>query len=262
MRTWICYPMPMDSPEVYSRFLPAAQRFADKWRSHPPGADCLLAIVCNHSEPSPEVQKLFARTGAAFWAYPENGCDMGSAQYLAYHVPQDFIVAMTSRSYPWRSGWLVPVLDARRNFGPGLYGLSGASREGSTEHLCLRSYAMDARLWNEYPIHLNNRALGPAFEAQMGLANWLLSRNNAVRAVYWRGSYPPDRWFEPENRFRNGDQSDMLIWDRHSDGYRDADPETKARLEHITRRGGTASYEYAAPVAEAAWTSFEEETAE
>jgi hypothetical protein len=237
MKVWLCYPMPMDSPSILAEFRPYAERFADTLRKFPPGIDTQLAVVCCHSEPSRDIQEIFKGLNPSYWHYEENGCDMGSAQYLAFHVPESFVIAMTSRCYFHRAGWADPMLAARFNYGPGVYGASGASRQNGIEHLCLRCYGLDASVFNEYPIHLNSRALGPAFENQCGLVNWLKGRSMAAMLVYWDGVHTRDTWFEPKNRFRNGDQSNMLVWDRHTDGWANASPEERTELERVTMVG-------------------------
>ena len=149
MKAWICYPMPLDNRVVEAEFKPYAKRFVETWMRHPPGAACVLSVVCAHKEAPPDVRKIFEPLKPDYVTYHGYGADMGAAQFLA-SMRGGVIVAMTSRCYFHRGGWLRRLAAARGAMGmcPGLYGLSGSSEQGGHNHLCLRAYALDAFIWN------------------------------------------------------------------------------------------------------------------
>jgi hypothetical protein len=235
MNTWICYPVPLDNEAVEAEFLPYARRFVESWIQHPPGADFRLGVVCAHKEPSDAVLEIFRPLWPAYWRYDGEGADMGAAQFMARHAPESFIVAMTSRCYFHAGGWLERLTDTRKEFGPGLYGASGASREGGQNHLCLRCYGLDASIWNQYPKNLSTRDLGVEFEAHNGLVNFVREKGCQVRAVYWDSIDGPLTWHDPWDIFRKGTQRNLLVWDRHTDIYRDADQDKKVLLAEMAR---------------------------
>ena len=59
------------------------------------------------------------------------------------------------------------------------------------------------------------------------------TQGGSVKLVTWDGCYEKKDWFSVPNRFRDGDQSNLLIRDKHSDAYASASPEEKERLERM-----------------------------
>ena len=81
---------------------------------------------------------------------------------------------------------------------------------------------------------LLTRDYGVAFEAKNGLRDFASRLGFPSRAVYWDSVRTEDEWHEPENIFRKGDQSNLLVWDKHTDQYRDSD--SKRDWEELARR--------------------------
>ena len=54
-----------------------------------------------------------------------------------------------------------------------------------------------------------------------------------TRLVTWDGSYDLPDWRKPPNIFRRGDQSNLIVRDRHADAYTVSDAEGKAKLEGL-----------------------------
>jgi hypothetical protein len=145
-----------------------------------------------------------------------------------------FMIGMTSRCYFHRPGWLSKLVEARNQYGPGLYGLC-ANRETHLLHICCRCYAIDSDDFKSYPYVLNSRMMGFAFETGDGVPIgpahvWMQKQGKAAKVVMWDGVYDEPEWFTPNNRWRHGDQSNVLVWDKHTDAYANASPEEKERL--------------------------------
>ncbi len=148
---------------------------------------------------------------------------------------EDFLINMTSRCYLHREGWLKRYMEARTKYGPGLYGAS-ASHEGGTPHICTRAYALDASLIRDYPHLIDTRAKGQKFECgEWCLTSWIKSRKLPTMQVTWDSEQDEAHWRDPKEQgiYRRNNQSAMLVWDRHSDLYRDASAEEKIRLEKM-----------------------------
>lgn len=236
----IAYPFPDESDEVKAIFLPFAQRFADTYRKHPPGYPHVVTVVVNGKEVTPDIVELFQGLPVEFKIYEGAGMDLGSQQ-MAASEGDHFQVNMTSRMYFHREGWLNRMASARETYGPGLYGMT-ASHEGGKLHLCTRGFAYDAKDFREYPHQITSRNQGVFFECGDGcLLEWYQARKQPVIVVGWDGVYGNhnsmglDDYFTAPGGFRDGDQRNVLCFDRHTDYYRDADFEEKKRLERLFR---------------------------
>lgn len=241
MKPIVTVPLPFDAWHVYAGHI---KKFADTFKQFPPGCDYELHLMCCWGEPTDEVREWFYGTKAVYHKYNNHGCDIGSAQFLAnYCLPNDtFMVMMTSRCFFHREGWLKRLCHAREKYGNRLYGCS-ASRQGGTLHLCTRAYAMDARLFAQYPVTIDERWKGPMFEVGRenpfgNLAEWAQTETNLKpMIVHWDSNVEFDAFEFVEGRFRNGDQNAMLVHDYHTEQYRTATPEEKKRLEAMCEKG-------------------------
>jgi len=229
----IIYPIPLDSPECWQSFKPFVERFCYTWRKYPPLVNCqVIAVCCNGmTTAGDEIHDLFFGIPRTFMRYNGRGADIGAHQYAARELAGNpFLVCLTSRCYFHQAGWLNPLADARLRYGPHLFGCS-ASRQGGNLHLCTRGYCMDA---DDFPKdEILTRAMGAELECG---ENNLLRRFEAQGKHGYVVHWDTVQWQEPgyftvPNRFRNGNQEAMLIFDKHTDEYRDASPEQKAELE-------------------------------
>lgn len=234
MNPIIVYPLPLDNWKTFSEF---AFRFTNTFRDFPPGTDYKLIVAVNGGKLIDDIACWFYNINTTFVDYDGLGCDIGSAQHIANHLMIDdaFIVAMTSRCYFHRQGWLRRFMEAREKHGPGLYGAS-ASYEGGTPHICTRAYGLDASLFRKYPHLIDTRAKGQKFEVgEWCLTTWFRSQALPTIQVTWDGEQDFQHWRATAETaiYRRGGQSAMLVWDRHSDLYRDASPEEKIKLESM-----------------------------
>lgn len=238
MRVLISLPLPFDAWDTYGTYV---KRFCDTFREFDPGHPCEIWAVENHERTPDDVKEWFKGLPVVFSPYNQNGCDLGGHQSIALdpYNKDTFIVGMTSRCYFYRDNWLRVMMNDRKTHGRGLYGCS-ASREGGDLHICTRAFGMDASLWREYPYLIETRGMGPFFEVGTdnpvgSLYSWVKNNGWNVRVVHWRESFNmrinQDWYFESKNRFRDGDQSQMLVHDYHTDYHRDAKAEVKRDLE-------------------------------
>lgn len=72
---------------------------------------------------------------------------------------------------------------------------------------------------------------------QGGFTDWCVKRGYPVRMVTEAETYEPKDWRKPANIFRRGDQSNCLVWDRHTDIYARANLEEKHGLERAADHG-------------------------
>ena len=211
------------------------RRFCDTYRQHSPGADHRVWAVLFGQSETPEIEAIFKGMPVDFIRYDGGGMDIGAAQSCARFLEPDFFtVNFTSRAYFHRPGWLGVLARAREQYGQGLYGLS-SSREGGRFHICTRGYSLDAGDFARYPTEIVSRNQGVYFECgEHSLTEWCREQGLRGYVVTFCGV---TNWewtvaeLTPEvQSFRVGDQSDMLVWDRHTDIFRDADLDEKRRL--------------------------------
>jgi len=214
------------------------QRFCDTWREFDPGRSCSIAALTCNGDVDSSISKMFHDMPVDFHRYDGAGCDLGSAQKISHAFDQTFMVNMTSRCYFWKSDWLRRLVIAREAIGPDLFGCY-ASRESGHLHLCTRAYCLDSDDFKQYPVEIQSRNQGVFFECGDGcLLDWFEGRGRAAWVVGWSGIHEKADWFKISNRFRNGDQSDCLIFDKHTDIYRDAEGDFKTQLEEMANNGG------------------------
>lgn len=231
MRPLIVYPVPYDS---WDPFAPYVQRFAATFKSFPPGVeDYELAVVSCWGEPTEDLKLLFRGTHAHFVTYHGSGCDIGAAQWFAFehgHAEQ-FYVCCTSRCYFHREGYLRRIVEAREKYGPGLYG-AFASWESGKPHICTRFYGLDYADLRNYPHQIDTRAKGQLFETgEWSVSDWMGQQGKPLIQVLWDNEQTLKDWRKWDGAFRYGEQQACLVWDKHTDIYRDAEPEERARLK-------------------------------
>lgn len=235
MKVHIVYPVPFDN---WEEFRPHVARFTNTLKRHPAGRDYTLWAVANWGEPTDSVREMFYGLKTFWLGIYEDVFDGGSWQRVASMVsPNDFLVCCTSRVYFHRAGWLNHLMTGRNQGQPGIYSTS-ASRE-ICPHPCLRCFGVDALLLREYPNPINTRQQGLAFETGKGSSEGsfsdIVERDGySVRVVYWSGIYDRENWFSPDNIFRKGDQSNLLVFDRHTEQYDHADESRKKVLNELT----------------------------
>lgn len=249
MKTVIVYPVPMENAEVWELFKPFVKRFVNTYGQFDPGAEHELWVVLNKSDLSPpliDVVSEFYKVKCHFLTYEGGGADIGSFQYFAKQAMPCFMVCCVTRVYFHREGWLARLVEARQTLGPGLVGTS-ASYEGGRFHLCTRCYAMDSDLFAGYPVVIDSRDLGTFFEIGRGninggLADWFLNVLKLPVSIWF---FNGGLFFDPKvfplvtenplfkNGFRDGNQSNLLVWDKHSDAYAIASAEGKEYLNGL-----------------------------
>lgn len=238
MRTIVVYPLPFDQWSTFETFF---RRFISTWKTYPPGvSDYELWLMCNWGEPTDEIRRQVRDIKARFIPYMDHGCDIGSAQYAAHQFNDlgnrnPLIVSMTSRCFFHREGWLRRYVEAREQHGPGLYGAS-VSNEGGKLHVCTRAYAMDAKLWINYPETIDTREKGQRFEVgEWCLTEWACKQTPNVAQVTWDGVRGLADARNPIETaiFRRGKQQAMLVHDKHTKLFDEADEAERERLAKL-----------------------------
>lgn len=236
MKTVIVYPLPFDA---WDTFKPYVKRFIETFKKFPPGvSDYELVLAGCWGEPGDQLRRWFYGTKARFVPYFNDGCDIGAAQANAWQaVGQGYedalVLCLTSRCYFHRPGWLRRYVEARQKYGPGLYG-AFASWESWKPHICTRGYALDADLFREYPHRIDTREKGQLFEVgEWSISDWFRKQRLPLIQVLWDNEQDIFGWRKWPGAFRDGEQQACLLWDKHTDAYRDAGPSEQKRLRGL-----------------------------
>jgi hypothetical protein len=241
MKVAIAYPVPCDSQETWDRFKPFVQRFINTWNKFPPGIRVQVSfVVCGNWFYEFQMMSLKMMpdpTSYHLVYYPGNGCDFGAQQFLSWrHQENTFQVNFTTRAYFHRAGWMARLVAARNLYGPGLYGMSCA-KEGGKFHLCTRGFAYDTDDYALYPTEIVSRDQGVFMECGDGcLLDFFHGIGREAHIVYWdKVGRCDEKAMDWPNSYRNGNQEQMLVWDKHTQAYADADEKEKSRLRWIQK---------------------------
>lgn len=214
-------PVPMSYQAGEERFLARYKQFK------PQTPHRLLVVNC---APIPRLDK-WDDVITDYAAYTGFGSDCGTYQHVGRELDCDLVVAFNTLAYPWRDGWLEPLVRCREQYGPGVYGPT-ASYEGHA-HLRTPCIAFSPDAIKVYPYVTDTRDKAVQFESgPMNFSLWAYLSGMACRMVTPQGSYEMCDWRTPDNIFRRGDQSNTLVRDRHFDVYDAANPTEKRRLEY------------------------------
>ena len=130
----------METVEAWDFFKTWIEKLAESFRAFEPGCDYTLAAIINapkdeHAQDRErQLEPIFNGLPVEFSHYHGTGCDVGGAQWYAETLTENaFMVCTTSRVDAFRPNWLRPLVNARNEFGEGLF-TTMISRERSRLH--------------------------------------------------------------------------------------------------------------------------------
>lgn len=155
-----------------------------------------------------------------FMVYTGGGWDCGIWQMVGREIDADLLVCCNTSTHYMHAGWLGRFAEAVGQYGPGLYGpLASLSFYPHIRTPCM---VFSPEVIRGYPNVVDSRQKTYGFECLAGPDNFTLwcDRNGyPPRMVTWDGCYEMGEWREPENVFWKGDQSNLVVKDRHADRY-------------------------------------------
>lgn len=198
-----------------------ARRFLLTYAVYKPKISHELVICQNdHRKVAPDI-------GAQIH-YQGQAKDCGAYLFAARQITTDWILCCNAHVYFHREGWLERLVAVAAQFGPGLYGPMTSNEVKPHVRTCCMLCPTEYLL--RYPYELAVPSHANSFEC----GNWSFTdfMKDTVFMVGWDGYAAWHAWRDPmlKNIFRRGDQSSCLVWDRHSDLYRDASHEAKLHL--------------------------------
>lgn len=210
-----------------------AQRWAESYRRFKPATSHDLVIVNRYTDaPNSSLDDL----GAMEIRHDSGGWDCGTWKFVAGIIPAPLLVCFNSSTVIQCPGWLERFVEAAERHGKGIYGPL-ASWE-IMPHIRTPCMAFQPEVMNRYPQSVPDRESTYRFES-MGyldgtpnVTQWARQQGYATRLVTRSGDFDIPDWKQP-NVFRQGDQSDLLVRDRHCEAYAVSNPHGKAQLEHL-----------------------------
>jgi hypothetical protein len=222
------------SPPPVSFYEEYAVRFAWTYKKIQHGHDHELLVCSCGAEPDSICHELFDPLGARYTTYTGGGWDLGAYQYVASQLDCDFMVNIATPVKLIMDGWLKEMVEARALYGDGLYGPQVSFQY--RPHMRTGSFACNPATLRDYPWPITDRQDAVYFECGGGyrpdrcFTNWVVEQGLPSVCVTKHGLYPNEIWSKIQNGFRQGDQSNLILWDRHNTIYRDSRPEEQLRL--------------------------------
>ncbi len=204
------------------------KRFFDGYcRFKPTIPHDLIVVRCGGTEKASDFDAITTH----YLRFDGLGSDCAAYQSVVRVLDYDLVLCLNTLAYPWRLRWLEPFVEAVEVHGKGIYGAT-ASYERKP-HLRTPSIAICPDVLREYPFSTTNRSDSVEFESGgNSITAWADRTGYPVILVASDGRYYRVNWRVGKNIFRSGDQTNCLIWDRHTDLYRDAPDVEKRQLKH------------------------------
>lgn len=211
----------------HSSYAESSARFLDTYRKHKPTIPHDLVVVnCG----SKEHDGMFDGVAAGYANYNGGGFDCGTFKDVVPTLDCDLCVCCNTHVHFWRDGWLEPFVAAAEENGPGMYGATASYQ--FWPHLRTPCFAISPKVMAKYPRPCTNR--DEACHVESGPCNlsfWAHAHHYPTLLVTQESCYTLNYWRTPRDIFRRGNQSNCLVWDRHTELYARASAEEKAQLE-------------------------------
>lgn len=218
------YPVLKDYGESTARFIDTYTRF------RPDVPHDLVVGNCGGYQPD----SLFDGLAHDQITVLSRGYDTGSYQELnRLMLWYDVVVACNTHVHFHRRDWLDALASAAQFFGPGVYGPT-ASYE-NWPHLRTPCIAYHPGILEEYPLRVTDRGQCCLFEhGPLNFSKWAHDQGYPSMLVTAdRQCWKINDWRKPPDIFRRGDQSNVLVGDRHTELYAQAGTAEKAALERL-----------------------------
>ncbi len=169
--------------------------------------------------------------------YDGGGWDCGAWQFSGKNIDADLLVCFNSSTHITGGLWLSHFVDAVETHGDGLYGPLCSYEV--FPHVRTPCMIFQPHVINDYPNQVNSREDTFRFEClnwpdgTPHFTQWVKNKGLKTMLVTWDGAYDQPDWRKPPNIFRRGDQSNLIVKDRHADTYEDWDTDGKVMLEKL-----------------------------
>jgi hypothetical protein len=208
------------------------KRFFDTYRKYRPVIPHdLLVVRCGSTEGATDFDSITKH----YLRFDGWGSDCAAYQQIVRVLDYDLVLCCNTLAFFWRSRWLEPFAEAMEVHGKGVYGAT-ASYENNP-HLRTPAIAFSPDVLREYPFSTISRQDSVEFESGANsITLWAERAGYPTILVTSDGRYYKNDWRKPDNIFRRGDQSNCLIWDRHTEIYANASAHDRELLGRAADR--------------------------
>jgi len=212
-----------------------AKRWLESYRKYFAGYVHDLVVIDRYADSPDSMFDDLPRT--RHMRYDGGGWDCGAWQFAGRNIETDLLVCFNASTYVTGENWLLRFVRAVEIYGDGLYGPL-ASYEVSP-HIRTPCMIFQPHVINDYPNEVKTRDDTWRFEV-LGwpdttpcFTGWVKKKRLRTMLVTWDGVYDMPYWREPFSVFRRGDQSNLIVKDRHCEAYEVSDDKGKVVLERL-----------------------------
>lgn len=223
MVAYVCVVGGLRSKEFAERFVASYHMFGPYHRHD-------LVVVANGGAVERDLALVFLSLECQVFQRSNHGWDIGAYLELSHQADVDMMVCLGESIYFHRAGWLDRLAQAYGKYGPGVYGSFTSNLVNP--HINTTGFACGPEFLRGYPDPVSSRNDRYNFEhGRQSFWRRVASVGKPVKLVTWDGEYDPPHWREPANILWRGDQSNCLMWCKHSDRYAVASAEVKSGWE-------------------------------
>jgi len=241
----LVYLFPLDD---LATFQPCAERWARTKLEFPPRYEHTQHIVYCNGMVQEWQRAIFKSIPHIEHTFMGPGWDIGTYQHMANIIDDEFVVFMNARVHFNRAGWLARLMEARLSLGDGLYALStsnevsypvsGPVKIKPNPHVRTACFGCNPNTLRRFPYTIDSRIKGFYFESGMwNMSHWYEDMGYPIHFVTWDGVYAKPDWRKPPNIFRRGDQSNLLVCDRHTEMFANGDAQLRRNLAKVADEG-------------------------
>lgn len=209
------------------------QRLLDSYLKFDAGHSHDLVIIDRCGDSPDDIESAKAK----HVRYDGGGWDCGAWLWASRNIQSELLCCFNSSCQITGDGWLNKFVDAVETNGLGLYG--PLTSYEIIPHVRTPCMIFQPHVIQDYPMEVQTREDTYRFES-MGWPNgtpnftqWVRARGQKTMLVTWDGVYDLPQWRDPPNIFRRGDQSNLIIKDRHCEAYEVSNAAGKQMLERL-----------------------------
>lgn len=221
-------PLPANWGEIINRFY-QSYLSCDAGIAHD-----LILVITNPNKPDVSYRDRFSNLRHDVIHYTGNGWDIGAYQDAAqYLTDYDVVMCLNSQAFPVKENWLLSFYREFSRYGTGVFGACSSFQ--IYPHIRTASIVTTPELLNSYPLRVRSRQEGCIFEhSSHNFSLWALGLGIPVGTVSTHGftSLQDSRCLP--NVFRKGDQSALLVEDRHTLHFKALSASEKGHYTHMT----------------------------
>jgi hypothetical protein len=230
---YLSYILPgnLDGAPPSSIYENAVKRFAESYTIFLPNIDHRLILVNSNGGFNQNIANIFEKISFDLLNYNGSGWDIGGHQHVINSLQQDdWILCFSTWTYFKMPGWLESFDNAKNKYGDCIYG--AMSSKERYFHLRGTGLFMRCGTAQKYPLIANNKEQSWNFESSKNsITNWYINNNQSAYVITPNEIVILANSRKLKNTYRSGNQSNLWIYDKHTNIYENAKGFSKIKLE-------------------------------